>query len=257
MNKVKNFWDSQAQEYRDNYQATNPDFYSFVKEIEILKEYLKENLEVLEYGCGNGYASRQLFKETAYRDYLGIDYSTEMIASARIAYEAERSTTDFCTTSVKYEVGNVKTHQPSKKFDVVVTDRCLINLETHEEQMEAVKNIHSNLKAKGCYLMIECSKKSLANINEIRTQYGLDQIAERWHNCYLEEDRFLKEIHPYFSVEKIDCFASTYFLISRTINALADSGPINYLSRINELASQLPALGDYAPLKLFVLKKRG
>ena len=106
--------------------------------------------------------------------------------------------------------------------------------------------------------MMECSKKSLGNINKVRTDIGLSEITERWHNYYLEEDRLLEDIDNYFSLEEVDSFASTYFLISRTVNAVVgeETGNIDYRSTVNRVASTLPPQGDYAPLKLFVLKRR-
>jgi|6_EtaG_2_1085325.scaffolds.fasta_scaffold00107_16 SAM-dependent methyltransferase len=253
MNNVKNYWENQAEQHEEDYRATNPDYYSFTREIQTLKKYLEPDTSVLEYGCGNGYAARQIFETHALESYLGVDYSENMIDVATAAVGS--NTLNF---ALHYETGNVLTHLTEKKYDIVFTDRCLINLANHEEQVRALQNIHNNLKPQGTYLMMECSKKSLSNINTVRRALDLSPIEERWHNYYLDEDKLLEDIQDYYSVEKIDSFASSYFLISRTINAVvgAASGSIDYLSTINKLASQLPSHGDYAPLKLFILKKK-
>ena len=124
--------------------------------------------------------------------------------------------------------------------------------------LKAIKNIYACLKEGGTFLMAECSKKSLKNLNLVRDQFNLAQIEERWHNFYLEEENILKDIDSYFRLEKIDSFNSTYYLVSRTLNAIIkdkDCEP-DYKSKINQLAAQLPAEGDYAPLKLFILKRK-
>ncbi|HHZ95159.1 MAG TPA: class I SAM-dependent methyltransferase [Flavobacteriales bacterium] len=249
MDKVKKFWDDQATQYREQVQATQPDHYSFIREIETIIEHLQDGQEVIEYGCGNGNTMREVLKSVALKDYCGVDYSDEMIQIAKAGLNASH---------VRYEVGDVKEHVPHKLYDVAVTDRCLINLATHEEQIIAAKNISSTLRPNGTYLMIECSKKSLSNINEVRSTMGLSEITERWHNCYLDEDRFLQDISPYFEVTSVKSPISTYFLVSRTINAIIGdkTGTIDYFSDINEAASRLPATGDYAPLKLFILRKK-
>lgn len=251
MKTVKDFWQDQALEYEEGYKATNPDYYSFTKEIQTLKKHLNPDEDVLEYGCGNGYASQRIFQTHCFSSYLGVDYSENMIDIASKA-------NDIASNSYEYQVGNVMNHQTAKKYDTIFTDRCLINLANHDEQVTAMINIHSNLRKGGRFLMMECSKKSLANINEVRNDLGLPIIQERWHNCYIDEDRLFKDTQEYYTLEQVDSFASSYFLISRTINAVVGqkTGVIDYLSTVNKVASQLPSEGDYAPLKLFVLRKK-
>ena len=251
METVKDFWENQAIKHVEDYKATNPDYYSFVREIQTLQKHLNPTDHILEYGCGNGYASQQIFETHDFPSYLGVDYSENMIKVAIAGSTAplERR---------RYEVGDVMIHKTDRKYDTVFTDRCLINLANHDEQVMAMKNIYDNLRPGGTYLMMECSKKSLGNINKVRTDIGLSEITERWHNYYLEEDRLLEDIDNYFSLEEVDSFASTYFLISRTVNAVVgeETGNIDYRSTVNRVASTLPPQGDYAPLKLFVLKRR-
>jgi len=254
--QIKNFWDSQSEKYKDVHLATTPDYYSHQKEAHVIKKYFRNNVDVLEYGCGNGIISRELFETYTFKSYLGLDYSEGMIQEASLSFEKEQQ--NFKTANCKYDVADVRTHKSNILVDYVFTDRCLINLKNHDDQIEAIKNIHLNLKKDGIFLMVECSKKSLENINLVRENFGLEKINERWHNCYIDEEKLLNDIQPYFSLQKIDSFNSTYFLISRIINALIkdENGEINYISEINRLAANLPATGDYAPLKLFVFKKR-
>jgi SAM-dependent methyltransferase len=255
-NEIKNFWNTQSDKYRDSYLATTPDFYSHQREMATLLEYLQDDIDVLEYGCGNGIVSRELFKTFNFNSYLGIDYSPGMITQSKIDFAKD----GHClkSTNCKYDVGDVRKHRSDHLVDYVFTDRCLINLKDHADQIKAVQNIHSNLKKDGIFLMMECSKKSLECINVVREKFDLEKINEHWHNCYIDEERFLHDIQKYFSLQKVDSFNSTYFLISRILNALItdESGKIDYRSEINRLAANLPPAGDYAPLKLFVLKKR-
>jgi len=162
--------------------------------------------------------------------------------------------------NAKFFTGNILEAESINfdKFDVVMTDRCIINLNTFENQVEAVKNIHSVLKENGTYLMFENSLKSLENLNEARRAYNLPDINVRWHNIYIEEERFFNAIIDYFDVEETISFASTYYLISRTLNALLTDkkNQVDYMSDLNKLSAKLPALGDFSPLKLFILRKK-
>lgn len=138
-----------------------------------------------------------------------------------------------------------------------MTSRCLINLKSVEEQIIAVKNIWSILKDNGIYLMMENFIEPLNNLNKERNKFNLPSINVRWHNLYLNEDFFVNDISDIFKVEKIDNFASTYYLISRTLNAIlnVDNSEPNYNSPLNKLASKLMPLGDFSPEKLIMLRK--
>ena len=250
---VHEYWESQAKTHKSSYLATVPDLYSHQKEIQVFKKYLKDDIRVLEFGCGNGILSRELSRAYRFQSYVGVDYSSSMVAECQRGVEG-----DFVGKPPDYHTGNVLTYRPRRPVDYVLTDRCLINLGNHEQQVKALINIHGCLNEGGTFLMAECSKLSLANLNAARKKYSLPPIPERWHNSYLNEGRLLKDIRSYFTLDTVDSFNSSYFLISRTLNACIDTGEQgpDYLSDINRLASMLPAEGDYAPLKLFILKKK-
>lgn len=143
------------------------------------------------------------------------------------------------------------------EFDIIITSRCLINLTSIQDQLKAIKNIHLALKPNGIYLMMENFIEPLQNLNNARSRYNLEPIEIRWHNLYINQEQFLDQISNLFSVVKIDNFASTYYLISRTLNAILNlkDNKVDYNSTLNELAAKLPSFGDFSPEKLIVLKK--
>ena len=143
------------------------------------------------------------------------------------------------------------------EFDIIITSRCLINLTSIQDQLKAIKNIHLALKPNGIYLMMENFIEPLQNLNNVRSRYNLEPIEIRWHNLYINQEQFLDQISNLFSVVKVDNFASTYYLISRTLNAILNlkDNKVDYNSTLNELAAKLPSLGDFSPEKLIVLKK--
>lgn len=105
--------------------------------------------------------------------------------------------------------------------------------------------------------MMENFIEPLQNLNNARSRYNLEPIEIRWHNLYINQEQFLDQISNLFSVVKVDNFASTYYLISRTLNAILNlkDNKVDYNSTLNELAAKLPSLGDFSPEKLIVLKK--
>jgi len=237
--KIQEYWDEQAKRYKDSPLATMPDLISYDLETKEILKHIKDNNRVLDIGCGNGYKDVEICKHKNVT-IKGIDYSGDMIAIAK-NYESDM---------LKFEQGDILNLKESG-YDIIITDRCIINLETIDDQITAIDNIYNALKSDGTYLMLECTKKGLKNINEVREQFGLSEIEERWHNNYLSRE-ITKYIYCKFgNCEEVN-FNSTYFLISRTLNALMGN---QYDSDINKYAALLPPLGDYAPLKLFVLRK--
>lgn len=251
--KVKRYWDEQANVYGQSVKATSPDEIAFQMEIDKFIENIKPFSKVLDIGCGNG-AKGIRITSAIQCDYFGVDYSDAMLYQAK-----QRPIEHSLPGSLSFRTGNILNINDISfdVFDVVMTDRCLINLETEEEQNQAVKNIHSVLKEDGIYLMMENSVNALENLNNVRKSFCLPAIDVRWHNLYIHEDVFLKKISDIFEVISIDNFASTYYLISRTINSILNNqgGNPDYNSEINMLAAKLPPLGDFSPEKLIVLRK--
>lgn len=252
-NNIKKYWDEQAEKYKNSSLATSPDTICFQMEIDKFIENIFEGAKVLDIGCGNGYKGLAITKKVKCC-YHGIDYSEEMIKNAKM------NNTDLCIIPPTFNHGNILNIKElqADDFDIVMTDRCLINLTSLEEQIQAVKNIHSVLKPSGTYLMMENHLNSLQNLNNARQTFQLPPIEVRWHNLYLEEPIFLDKIKDLFTIKKIDNFASTYYLISRTLNALLNSSneASDYNSDLNKYASMLPSIGDFSPEKLIVMTKK-
>lgn len=252
---IKNFWDDQARKNKGSSLATSPDTIAYEMELAQLKQRIPAGSMVLDVGCGNGIKGIELAKELEI-EYYGMDYSEEMIGQANCL---SSSNTGSLKGKVHFYLGDILNKDSIKygRFDMVISDRCLINLKTIENQILAIQNIHSVLKQKGTYLMFENSQQSLKNLNEVRNTFSLPDIEVRWHNIYIDEHRLFPAITEYFSLSQTVSFASTYYLISRTLNALLtpQGEQINYMSEINRLSARLPALGDFSPLKLYVLEK--
>ena len=253
--EIKQFWNEQAKINKGTSLATSPDTIAFEMELEQMKHLMPSGCCVLDVGCGNGIKGIELAKELEI-NYYGMDYSEEMIKQAT---QLLANQTGFLKGTIEFFNADIldATVLKPNYYDIVISDRCLINLKTLDNQVLAAKNIHSALKSNGIYLMFENSMQSLDKLNKVRRQFSLPDIEVRWHNLYIDENLFFNAVKDYFNLVKINNFASTYYLISRTINAiLTPTGEkINYLSDINKLSAKLPALGDYSPLKLFILKK--
>lgn len=254
---IKKFWDNQASTHGASSLATMPD--SYLKELEIaaISRHLADGQRVADIGCGNGFSSfayADKFKITL----TGMDYSEVMIAHAREKLHTERKSTG----SLDFTVGDVRdTKLPTNSFDRVITDRCLINLASRDDQKKAIHEMHRLLKKGGLYLMCEDTEQGLANLNKLRTAAGLEAVAVRWHNLYLDEKHIRQSWEGLFELVEEDCFSSLYYTASRVIYAQiakAEGTEPRYDHPINKAAAAISGMGDfgdYGPLKLFVLRK--
>lgn len=251
---IKEYWENQALKFHNSSLATSPDSIAFELEIETLMHYLSLGDKICDVGCGNGMKAKSLVVNLEC-DYVGIDFSGQMIKAANaVRSELLKQNPQLKITFKQADILEQNLFE-KQSFDKVISTRCLINLRNFQAQKKAIKNIASFLKKDGIFLCIENTLDALKNLNDIRERFGLEPIAVRWHNCYFKEKELLEFVKEDFVCEKIDNFASTYYLISRTLNALM-SDVVDYNSKLNLLSAKLPAMGDFSPMKCFVLRKR-
>ena len=101
--------------------------------------------------------------------YCGLDFSEELLAVARAR---ELSGCDLRlgdARTLPYEAGS---------FDVVYSERCLINILDWDGQRKALNEIGRVLRPGGYYLMIECFTDGLENNNRARRELEkLDKLS--------------------------------------------------------------------------------
>lgn len=240
--------------------ATSPDFNLREVEIEYLARWLKDECEVLDVGCGNGYSDlchAALFKS----NFTGIDFVQKMVEAAnqmRDQFELKGK--------VIFQVGDVTQLEfMDSTFDVVISQRCLLNLPNREDQWKAMKEISRVLKRGGYYLMLEGTLQGLARLNDARSLFGLEPIAEaapgyNWFSNKFDEQEMLKVAATLFErMENIQRFGMYYF-ISRVIHPLLvlPNKP-RYDAQINAVARQIchqiPNYEDMGHVALFVFRR--
>lgn len=235
--RIKKFWQSRAD--KDNItdkEVTHRDIWQRWLEIEMIKRFINKNQRVLDVGCGNGYSTRNIAPLVS--EIVGIDYSEAMIKRAiKVSYSSK----NHIKTSIKFKVKNVLDLDKSDfgLFDVVISERCLINLSSQEDQKKAIANIASILKPGSLFLFIEGNTNGRKNLNELRKKLGLKKMTPVWHNIDFHEEEILMFLSKYFEVEKKVNFG-VYDFISRVVHPLivAPEQP-KYDSEINKIAAKL------------------
>lgn len=200
-------------------------------EIEAIAQYVQDGMYVLDAGCGDG----ETMVALAQRYHIaieGLDQSEEMIAHAQQRGLVATLSDIFAWTKSGY--------------DLIYTERTIINLPSWETQRRAMQYLIGLLKPGGVYIACECCQEGLDHINTLRGALDLPAILSPAHNRYLVarevtaawQDGWL----PMFTERD---YSSTYYALSRVVNAaicVSAGREPQYDDPINELALHLPAL---------------
>src|SRR5919108_2462116 len=222
-------------------------------EVEAISTYIRDGMRILEVGCGNGITAIELARRYSV-EILGIDFAEEMIAAARAMAAGQE-----LRGSVHFEVGDVQTlFRFTQKFDLIYSERVLINLSTWAAQEQAIRNITDLLIEGGLYLMCENSQDGLQKINSLRERVGLPAIVPPWHNRYLRDAELNQIALTGVKLDNINYYSSTYYFLSRVVNAslAAEQGnEPDYDAPINRLALQLPSIGELGQGRIWLWRK--
>ena len=211
---------------------THPDVWQRWLEIETIKRLLPVQKRILDIGCGNGFATKQLAPLA--KNIVGIDYSAGMIERAK----SEGGEVPF---NASFMVGDVLDITPNEIgiFDVAITIRCLINLSDWQAQQRALVNIAGMVRPNGLYIFVEGLRDGREALNQLRTAVGLEPMPPVWHNVDFDSRTTLEFLSPYFELQQQIGFGA-YDLIARVFHPLfvAPNVP-KYASKINELAARI------------------
>jgi SAM-dependent methyltransferase len=250
--RVKEFWETRAQDHSlTDAEATHQDVWQRWLEIETIKPFLRATDRMVDVGCGSGYATRLL--APLVRETLGLDFSESMIERARAAAAG--------TPNLRYEVANALELDPAAlgRFDVALSVRCLINLESWELQQRAIENIARLLPPGGRFIFVEGRADGRRALNALRARMGLSEMPSVWHNVDFEESQLMPCLDRFFTVAARRHFG-VYDFVSRIVHpmAVAPESPI-YDSSMNrtaaQLAVQLQDFGSVSRVVFLVLER--
>jgi len=261
--KIREYWDERARSYSGSVGATTDDVY--LRELEIftivttLRELdLPKPARVLDVGCGDGYSTLKVADTFRDMQFLGIDFSEGMIKIARQRLEARPDLMNHVAFIVG-DVTDVGQVCGDSVYDVALTDRCLINLNSSEVQSEAIARIAEHTRPGGFYIAIENFVEGHEKMNETRGLVGLPPIPVRWHNLYFKEDEFVRAAGCFFEDIVFKNFSSSYYFATRVIySAMCQMrGEVpDYHHEIHQLAVRLPWFGEFSPIRMAVMRRR-
>lgn len=121
-----------------------------------LREQLEEGIEVLDVGCGCGFAMVQMAKEFPNSRFTGYDLSPEAIERGK-----ERAK-ELGIANVKLEAKNVADFNDDKKFDLIMTFDAIHD---QADPGRVLSNIERALKDDGIYFMQDIAGSSHVHKN--------------------------------------------------------------------------------------------
>lgn len=259
LENVKKFWDETAALFQTDPRGTIRDVYFQQLEIQAIRKLILGRKNVLDIGCGNGYAT--LYYSQDVEHIIGMDYCGGWIQAAQKLMKNFPVAGVHLRENVTFQVGNIlELPFADGGFDAVVCERVLINLPSWELQQQALQELCRVLQPGGLLVCVEVTEDGHAAVNAYRRKFGLEDLEKYWHNLYLEEERFLKYMQQLFSLQEVKRFGMYQFL-SKVVHPLlvAPEQP-KFESKFNEVARKIahhqPEFEDCSHQVMFVLEKR-
>ncbi len=260
--QVKAHWEDWAERYGAGLRATTRTPTAKRLEIDALVHSLRgmsysteSRAQLLEVGCGNGHNCIALAEAFPGFAVTGLDYVERMVEMAE-ANGRESSAADrlsFCTGDVM-DLGAVSGLAPV--FDIVLSNRCLINLGSTRQQKLALSSLAPRIGDAGCLLLIENSQQSFARQNRCREQMDLEARKAADFNHFLDEDEVMPHLNFLFEEVAIEDFGSLHDLLLYVLVPASNGGQVDYdhplvkaatrlsLARPEELAGAFGAVGQ-------------
>jgi 2-polyprenyl-3-methyl-5-hydroxy-6-metoxy-1,4-benzoquinol methylase len=267
--KIKNHYDSVATRFGDNSASTMEDEFVRTSETKIILDVVSAYLDMcsknqavhqpvklLDIGCGNGFTLEALSTSGLEINCHGIEPNEKLreIANARLE-----------EAGIKVRQGDLRDQHGAieSTFDIVVSQRVLINILDPIDQAVALQSLVQLLEKGGILISFESFSSGLKRLNLARTEFGLKEIQMADHNLYLCDDYFdvdSLEPWPYAdSVVRPNYFSSHYY-ISRVLHeamlTMTDSEFVRNSHFVKFMSAAIPiGVGDYAPLQINLLHK--
>jgi SAM-dependent methyltransferase len=263
-------WTDWANEYGTSLRATTKG--ATLKEMELcflerlIKDYCEtQKAKILEPGCGNGYNLISLAQR--FPDYVfeGFDFVKKMVAHARENKEAKEAEIHQNLPIDFYLMDVRKFRDAEKMYDVIFTDRLLINLSSLKEQLHTIKTLLDKVKHNGVLILVENCKGSYERQNKLRKYLNLEPRKAAEFNVFLDEDAVIDFINRRnYKLKTMLNLGSIhdiilYVLLVKLEGVVCYSHPLVQMTKDLEVESFLETgkslFGAFGQVNIFVIKK--
>lgn len=248
LEEIQEHWTDWADSYGQELRATTKTWTIKMLEVDALNRAIERavkeqgltgTVRVLEVGCGNGINCIDLAKLNSNLEIDGFDYIAEMVEAANKNMQASPY-----KDRLRFFQADLMNMDASKEidgqYDIIFTNRVIINLNTLELQKQAIKDIQAKLKPGGHLLMIENSLQTYTRQNEFRTMLGIQPRTPDKFNLFLDDDvllPFLKEIN--LEASEVEDFGTLHDLILYVLLPALNNGETDYDHPLVEVATKL------------------
>lgn len=270
MNEIRNHWDSLAKKHGLNLKSTTKT--PTIKQLEIsaLARAISKTIDVvqtkkiLEVGCGNGHNIFALSRIFPNCSFQGLDYSEEMIKMAI------KIKTDSLSKNIEFNIADVlaltNCTEIENQYDLVFTDRLLINLNSWQIQQQGVIQLLSRVKIGGYLLIIENFTEAYGNQNYLRNLIGLQSRIPDSYNKFIDEAKLESFACDELGLKlvSVENFGSMHDLLLYVLLPHVNGGEVIYnhplMESVTLLLENIPEklineFGNFGQNKLYLFEK--
>jgi ubiquinone/menaquinone biosynthesis C-methylase UbiE len=230
---IKDFWNNQGEKFKESHWASWGDYFMIDLEVKFISEQIREQSQILDVGCANGFAAFKQLEAHPKIKITGIDFAEKMIFAAKKELEGKYNS---FKSRIMFDEGDIcNLNFADDIFDLAYTTRVLINLPNWELQKKGIDEMIRVIKKGGKVVLLEAFWEPLSLLNAMRALKSLPPLVEHDFNRYLKiskVDNYLSSLN--IKYERID-YSSIYYLGSRFLRELVTevdkyegySNPIN------------------------------
>ena len=245
--QVSEHWDAQA-------RAGTVTRDAILKQLEMrhIRQHVRDGMRVCDAGCGDGTTLIYLASLFPDCELVGFDESPEMVKVARrmagvMGVSGQVTIYEGSVLDPPSEIRSSYPRQVGDWFDLVYTERVLINLPDWKTQAKALDALWGLKSPTGTLLCVESCQDGLDRLNDLRRRMDLPLIVPPWHNRYVRahEMRDAMLVRP-----TVADFSSSYYFLSRIVNARLTKDEVgegvepSYDAPVNQLALDLPPIAE-------------
>ena len=245
LDEIRNHWNEWAESYGVSIRATEKSKTRKSLEVDALVRAINSagfaqdsRFTVLEAGSGTGHNCLELAQRFPNARIFGFDYIPAMVENANFLRE------QLDLKNIEYfeiDLLNLEVHRlPLANFDIVFTNRCLINLNSHSLQNKAVVTLSTLVAKNGSLILGENPQHKFDLQNQMRLKVGLEERIVPAFNLLIDEDGLVQALESNsFTLAECDDFSSLHDTLLYVLLPTLNEGVIDYDHPILDIASEL------------------
>ena len=223
-------------------------------EIRLISRWVPRDSKVLDAGCGEGEGTR------VYAGIPGVVVHGADFADTRLKMAARRLRGLRNVTLKKVDF--LDPYELDRDYDVVVSQRFLINIPGWRRQQQVLAGLLERLRKGGTLVLLEGSQQGVAELNAFRALWGLAPIPVKWHNYFVRDDDLKAFMRARGAQLLCEDGLGAYFMLTRGVRPVLDKNlawdcPFNRAAASEPMAEALGLGARFSRLRLWVFRKGG